>query len=797
MKTNAMIRRVFYLSILVGYSWAAVSQQVIGPGIQRPYEDADRTSSPYFFILSDDPTTDQLPLKSTSAEVRIAGVIADVSVTQVYRNEGNNVLEAIYVFPASIRAAVYSLKMTIGERTLVAKIEERQKAREDYEQARQEGKTASLLEEQRPNVFQMNVANILPGEVISVELSYTELLIPEKGIYEFVYPTVAGPRYTNSLSGDAAWNANPYTCEGEKPLYTFDIHVGLTSPTPIKDLRSTSHLVQTRYTGNRSVEIDLADTENSRGNRDFILQYRLSGDKLESGVLLSEGDEKFFLAMIQPPRMVTPDMIPPREYIFIVDVSGSMYGYPLDITKKLLKDLIGSLRPADRFNVILFAGDSRLLSDRSLQASSENISKAIRMIGDQSGSGGTEILPALEKALSLEKENEYARTFIIATDGYVSVEKEVFQLIRENVGRANFFPFGIGTSVNRYIIEGMAHVGQGAAFVATDEPEAETMAERFREYIQHPVLSNIKMTFDGLDVYDVEPLSVPDVFSERPVIVFGKWRGDPTGTIRLMGSSGNTCYRQTIEVNASDVKRNHEGLKYLWARERIRILDDFAGLGEENSLQAQITELGLRYNLLTRYTSFIAVDSQVRNAGGEQITVRQPLPLPEGVSNYAVGQAVGGVMPQGSKGSLKGQSFTGAVPRTAREADRSIGDFAVEYPSVEREYDQEEPIFTVAEVTPVFNCMGQSLEEFIREQLKYPSTWPAPELGKGGTVYLQLVVEKDGSVSNIEVKRGLSAECDQEAVRVIKLTSSFWTPALQRGVPVRMQKRVAVKFEER
>ncbi|MBP6977002.1 MAG: TonB family protein [Bacteroidales bacterium] len=796
MKTDTLIIRGLFSAALLAVSLLSNAQGIIGPGVLPPEKQPNRTSAPYFFIPSDDPSTDQLPLKSTSAEVQIAGVIADVRVTQVYKNEGQKALEAIYVFPASTRAAVYALKMTIGERTIVATIEERQKAREDYDQARQEGKTTSLLEEQRPNVFQMNVANILPGDVISVEMSYTELLIPEKGIYEFVYPTAAGPRYTNSLSGDAAWNANLYTYEGEKPLYTFDIHVGLTSPTPIKDLRSTLHLIQTRYTGNRSVEVDLADNEHQGGNRDFILQYRLSGDKLESGVLLSEGDENFFLAMIQPPRMITPDMIPPREYIFIVDVSGSMYGYPIDISKKLLKDLIGSLRPADRFNVILFAGDSRLLSDRSLPATSENIGKALRMIGDQNGSGGTEILPALEKALSLETDNEYARTFIIATDGYVSVETEVFQLIRENLGKASFFPFGIGTSVNRYIIEGIAHVGQGKAFIATDATEAGYMAERFREYVQHPVLSHIQMNFDGFDVYDVEPVSIPDVFSERPVIVFGKWKGDPTGTIRLTGSAGNTCYRQTIEVNSDGLSRKNEGLKYLWARERIRILDDFAGLGEESSLQTRITELGLRYSLLTRYTSFIAIDSRVRNAGGEQITVRQPLPLPEGVSNYAMGQAVGGVMMQGNSGKLKGHSFMSGGRIPAREAGTS-GDFTVEYPSAELEPEPNEPIFTVAEVSPVFNYMGQSLEEFIARHIKYPNPWLAPAKGTGGVVYVTFVVEKEGSVSDIRVLRGLSGACDQEAVRVVKLTDKCWIPAMQRGVPVRMQMTVSVKFEER
>ena len=152
----------------------------------QPGENPDKTLSPYFFVRSDDPEVDRLPLRSTSARVRISGVIADVVVTQVYKNEGKKPLEAIYVFPASTRAAVYGMKMTIGERTILAKIRTREKARQEYEQAKNSGKSASLLEQHRPNVFQMNVANILPSDIIKVELRYTELLIPTDAVYEFV-----------------------------------------------------------------------------------------------------------------------------------------------------------------------------------------------------------------------------------------------------------------------------------------------------------------------------------------------------------------------------------------------------------------------------------------------------------------------------------------------------------------------------------------------------------------------------------------------------------------------------------
>jgi Ca-activated chloride channel family protein len=184
------------------------------PSYAQPEKDADQTLSPYFLVKSHDSDVDRLPLKSTQAHVSISGVIADVTVTQVYKNEGHKPLEAVYVFPASTRAAIYGMKMTIGERTLTAKIREREQARQEYNQAKQAGKSASLLEQHRPNVFQMNVANILPSDVIQVELKFTELMVPTDTVYEFIYPTVVGPRYVDHQGLEAGssdtWTANPY-----------------------------------------------------------------------------------------------------------------------------------------------------------------------------------------------------------------------------------------------------------------------------------------------------------------------------------------------------------------------------------------------------------------------------------------------------------------------------------------------------------------------------------------------------------------------------------------------------------
>jgi Ca-activated chloride channel family protein len=617
---------------------------LIASGAQgQPMEEANKTLSPYFFVKSDAPSVDQLPLKSTLADVKVVGVIADVIVTQVYKNEGKKPLEAIYVFPASTRAAVYGMKMTIGKRTIIAKIQESKEARRQYEEAKQQGKSASLLEQQRPNVFQMNVANILPGDVIQVELKYTELLVPTDGIYEFVYPTVVGPRYSNQPAETALpslkWVENPYFHQGESPTYTFDITINLAAGLPIQNIACDSHKVDIQYNGPSRASIKLDPSDKSGGNRDFILKYQLAGGRVQSGLLLFEGEkEKFFLLMLQPPKRVNVSQIPPREYIFIVDVSGSMYGFPIDISKKLLKDLIGNLRPTDKFNVLLFSGGSSLMSEQSLPATSENIHRAINLIDRQRGGGGTELLPALKRALSLTRSEGFSRTVVIATDGYVMVEDEVFDLIRKNLGDANMFTFGIGSAVNRHLLEGMARVGMGEPFVISKPEEIREKAEKFRKMIESPVLTKVKVDFGKLNVYEVEPISIPDVFAERPVIAFGKWHGKPVGEITLSGLTSSGPYVNKIDIRKEKPLKSNSALRYLWARHRITLLSDYNFLHQDADRIKEVTQLGLTYNLLTAYTSFVAIDTEVRLVDGQAVTVKQPLPLPEGVSDYAVGR---------------------------------------------------------------------------------------------------------------------------------------------------------------
>ena len=606
-------------------------------------DDTDATLAPYFLIDGMDTATDSFPLKETNVSVNINGIFAETFVTQTYSNEGQEPINATYVFPASSRVTIHGMKMEIGDEIITAKIKEKEEARHDYEQAKSEGKSASLLEQQRPNVFTMDVANVMPGDIIRIELHYTEMITPTDGIYQFVFPTVAGPRYTSpsvpkSLKAET-WIASPFLRLGDTPREKYNINVNLSAGVPITDLQCGSHKIDVAWDNQTSARISLSNPEEFAGNRDFILDYKLTGTEISSGLMLGTGEsENFFLLMVQPPERYTPETIPPREYIFILDVSGSMYGFPLDTSKELIRNLAGSLRETDRFNVILFSDSLIQMSPESVPATAENVQKAFALIDNEEGGGGTELAPALETALAIPASPGAARSVIAITDGYISGEREIFDIIGRNIGTTNFFSFGIGSSVNRYLIDGIAKTGLGESFVVTDPSEAAATADRFRTYIQSPVLTDVQVTYDGFDVYDIEPPTLSTLFASRPIVLFGKWKGEPSGTIHITGKTGGKDYAEDIPVSAAIPLEANNIIQYLWARTRVERLTDY-GMTEDLQANAkkEVTELGLRYSMMTPYTSFIAVTEKVRNTEGKSTDVKQPLPIPMNVSEWAIG----------------------------------------------------------------------------------------------------------------------------------------------------------------
>jgi Ca-activated chloride channel family protein len=625
--------------------WLAVACTALLVPFASAAQTDDRTLSPYFAVTGAVPGVDALPLKSTRVDAAVTGVIADVTVRQVYRNEGTTPLEARYVFPASTRAAVSGLRLRIGERVVDAEIREKQRARAEFAQAKREGKSAALLEQHRTNVFQMAIANVMPGDEIVVDLHYSETIVPTDGVYKFVYPTVVGPRYVSPRAENGTADkaapaaiAHPILRKGEPATHTFEMALRLAAPLPIRTVQSPTHPIAVDGVGADQATVKLAP-ERAHADRDVVVEYRLAAEKIDAGVLLQDGrDEKFFMALVEPPTRVANSDIVPREYVFIVDVSGSMHGFPLATAKKLLRNLIGGLRPTDTFNVIPFAGGISMLAPQSLPANGENITRAVRFIDGQTGGGGTELLPALRHALALPSDEARARTFVVVTDGYVAVEKEAYELVRANLNRANLFAFGIGSSVNRMLIEGLARAGKGEPFFVLGPDQAEPEAQRLRTMIEAPVLTRVRVSFAGFDAYDVDPPQIPDLFAQRPLVVIGKYRGAATGAIAIEGFAAGGVWRQTLDIGKAHAATaaNNAVLRTLWARGRVATLTDNQRLMADDQTRGEILRLGLAYGLLTDYTSFIAVDKVVRNPGGQGVDVDHPQPLPAGVEETAL-----------------------------------------------------------------------------------------------------------------------------------------------------------------
>ncbi len=568
-------------------------------------QDDEETESPYFAITCNDTSVVDFPLISTNVEATISGVIANVDMEQVYVNTGDSVLDATYVFPMSTNAAVYSMKMVIGKRVINAVIKRKEEAQAIYDAADSSGYTAALLEQERSNVFKMSIANIQAGDTLMVSMTYTELIEPEKGVYQFVLPSIVGPRY--STDGES-WVTKSHNDSLAVSATVLNIDLTINAGMPVT-ASCSSHDVTFTNEGEKSY----CSLETNPG-KDFIVNYTLYGNEIETGLLLYEGeDENFFLSIIQPPDPEVDYVSPSREYVFIMDVSGSMSGDPIETSKDLIVDLLNDLNSTDKFNIVFFAGGSSVLSENSLAVTTFTIKKATEMIEEMDAGGGTNLLPAMKTALDMEGTANYARTFVIMTDGYVTVEKEAYDLIRNNLGDANFFSFGIGSSVNREIIEGIAYVGCGESFVVTDTDEADSISDTFKEYIESPALTNIEATFSGINAYDIEPLSIPDVFAERPIIIYGKYDNASAGSITVSGDYNTSTVSSTLDfADYSADSDENIALKYLWARRRIKLMSDYGIASNEDdtlSIEEEITQLGLKYSLITNYTSFVAVDS--------------------------------------------------------------------------------------------------------------------------------------------------------------------------------------------
>ncbi|MBI5489076.1 MAG: AgmX/PglI C-terminal domain-containing protein [Deltaproteobacteria bacterium] len=603
----------------------------------------------------------EFPLRHTEVEAEVSGYLARTAVEQTYENTFDEAIEAVYVFPLPAMGAVHDFLMEIGDRKIVGIVRPREEAQHVYEEARARGQTASLLSQERPNIFTQSVANLEPGGQVKIRLTYLEKLAYERGRYEWVFPMVVGPRYIPGRPADASAGDDrapptapplhrstapaaptpPVLEPGERSGHDIGLTVKLDGGVPLHDVDSVNHHVTIEEVSDSQRVVSLSPRD-VIPNKDFVLRWKVDDDETQFGVLTHKGDDGGYLAlMMQPPVAPDDDQVTPRELTFVLDVSGSMMGLPADTAKAVIDRSLDKLRPDDQFNIVFFSGGNAQLWESPRRGSSANLQEARDFLAALEAGGGTDLVPALRRALRAEHDASSLQMYVLLTDGYVGNEEEILRLVKTERGEARFFAFGIGSSVNRYLIDGVGEFGGGASEVVFphNANHAEEAAGRLFELIDSPVLVDVAIDWNGLPVEDAYPGELPDLFAGGTINVVARYTESASGTIYVEGRVGDQPVRVPVQVQLPETDADDEALAPIWARWRIAELDEqrlTAGEDESAELERQITELAVDYRLVSAFTSFVAVDDSRIVGEGHPAPVFQPIEMPDGVSYEGV-----------------------------------------------------------------------------------------------------------------------------------------------------------------
>ena len=534
--------------------------------------------------------------------------------------------------------------MTVGSRRIRAIIRERREAERIYESAKAHGHTASLLTQDRPNIFTQQVANIEPGQAIDIDITYFHTLSYDDGWYEYVFPMVVGPRYNPpstdqgigavSRGGSSGQRRNvhyqtPQERSGHDVAVTVDIDAGVT----IEDVRSVNHQVDIAHRGPNVRQVTLKPYD-SVPNKDFVLRYRVAGDEVKQGFLVhQDGRGGWFSFMLYPPAKLDRRSRQPLELIFVIDTSGSMKGRPLEQARRAVRTALDQLGPDDTFQIIRFAGNASQLGRQPIRATAANLRKGRRYLDRLSSGGGTEMLQGIRAALDFEHDPGRLRFVSFMTDGFIGNEQDVIAAIDDRLGTGasptRIFSFGVGASPNRYLMSRMAKTGRGAVAYLSLNDHAGDVMSRFFDRIRHPVMTDITINWGNMYVNGVTPARIPDLFVGRPVVITGRFEGNPYGSITVEGHTAAGIAQATFDIDAHS-DHHHPGLPAVWARAQISELVDRATLRRGGNVEHAITTIALDHGLLSAFTGFVAVDSASRTEGTYGVTVPVAVPVPDG-----------------------------------------------------------------------------------------------------------------------------------------------------------------------
>lgn len=626
------------------------------------------------------------PLKHTEVQAKITGNLSRVEVTQCFENPFTTALEAIYIFPLPDEAAVDEMLIRVGDRTIQGSIKKRQEAQQLYEQAKQLGHTAGLLEQERDNIFTQSLANIQPGESIEVTICYTDSLkfvqatvqegtrekigdtvntvnagdttdVAMAGNYEFVFPMVVGPRYipgtpiddqtpgggsavapmTQNQDTDLVVDASrlnaPILPSGVRSCHDIQVTIEIDAGIAIRQVRSPSHQIQVTQK-DQTVTIRLAESD-TVPNKDLIIRYQVAGEETQTTVL-TQSDERggHFAVYLIPAVQYAASQIVPKDVVFLIDTSGSQMGAPLRQCQELMRCLINGLHADDTFSIIDFSDTTQQLSTVPLTNTPAHRSQAMQYIDHLHAGGGTEMLRGIRAVLNFPiTDSNRLRSIVLLTDGYIGNENQVLAEVQRYLQpEVRLYSFGAGSSVNRFLLNRIAEMGRGAAcIIRPDEPTDAAVATFFRQ-INNPVLTNIQVQWQGEGEAPIfYPSLPPDLFADQPLVLFGRKADRLAGKLQISGRAAGKQYQQTFALSFDP--DGNPAIAQLWGRARIKQLMNQMVSGETKIGVEAVTDTALSYQLLSPYTAFVAVSDQIRvNPTEGAISVQVPVEMPDNIS---------------------------------------------------------------------------------------------------------------------------------------------------------------------
>jgi Ca-activated chloride channel family protein len=631
---------------------------------------------PQLVVLDAEGVPSNLPLKHTDVAAQVRGHVAQVRVSQQFHNDRAEPIEVTYTFPLPENSAVDSMRMVIGERVIEGEIQRRAEARDTYEQARADGYTSALLEQERPNIFTQSLANVPPGETIAVEITYLQTLSQDAGTYEFVFPMVVGPRFIPP--GDAVSDAErimpPVLGEGTRTGHDLSLALEVQLGSSIEHWDAPTHTVIGEATP-QGFTAALADA-NTIPNRDFVIRWSAAGASTQARLLLGPKDAAgmgHFALIVQPPALDLDELVGRREMIFVVDRSGSMSGVPLALAKQTVREALTRLRPVDTFDVIGFESGTERLFGTPRPANQDNLVRAERFIDGLEAGGGTMMEGAVEVALKPALTEGRNRYVLFLTDGYIGDENQIFAAAASLVRRAErgdlrarVFGVGIGSAPNSHLLAGLSKAGQGVSLQVGNREDPRPAVDRWSGYVDHPIAHDLEIDWAGLEVVDRYPSTLPDLFASHAVVVLGRYSGEVSGDVTLEAelAEGHTV---TIPVVVATSEVDDRILATLWAREKIA---DVTAAGWDDALddaevEQTITRVGLEFGLVTAFTSFVAVDRSRVVGQGDPLHVTQPVEVPEDVDPIQAGSMI---LPIGSDTSRDFTAVVDLAPTASRDA---------------------------------------------------------------------------------------------------------------------------------